>query len=110
MKRHTFWWIHTQVDGCFHKQTNALGKINPDILLHRHTHTPKLIYRKLAEPLMPRTTATPAPSQAGIPLRVHPHLVPQVAPPNRGTAQWRLLLLQGSQYPVDGAIGQKDPD
>lgn len=59
---------------------------------------------------MPRTTATPAPSQAGIPLRVHPHLVPQVAPPNRGTAQWRLLLLQGSQYPVDGAIGQKDPD
>ena len=63
-----------------------------------------------AEPPMPRTRVTPAPSHAGIPLRVHTRLVPQVAPPNPGSAQWRLLLLRGSQYPVDGAIGQKDPD
>lgn len=59
---------------------------------------------------MPRTTAISAAFQAVIPLRVHPHLVPQVVPPNPGTVQWRLLLLRGSQYPVDGAIGQKDPD
>lgn len=106
-----FLWIHTRVDGCFHIQTNDLKKINPDILLHSLTHPPILIYLKSAEPPMPRVTATPAPPhQAGIPLRVQPHLIPQVAPPNPGTAQWRLLLLRGSQYPVDGAIGQKDPD
>lgn len=80
---------------------------------YAHTHTQTrilLIDQMLAEPPMPRTTATSVPSQAGIPLRVRPHQVPQVAPPNLGVVQWRLLLLRGSQYLVDGAIGQKDPD
>lgn len=75
-----------------------------------HRHIFMLMYQKLTEPPSDgnHSYSSLFPSQNL--LRVYPLLVPQVAPPNPGTTQWRLLLLQGSQYPVDEAIGQKDPD
>ena len=87
----------------------------------RHTHT----HRHAAEGAIHPLTDTrpqwcirsqqslpclePAPSHGAIPLRRHPHLVPQVAPPSPGTTQWRLLLLRGSSIPCGRSHRSEGP-
>lgn len=90
-----------------HRHTGKLSHTQTDMILTQtHIHTDVSEAHRAAnsvelQPLQSLPSRNP---------RVLPHLLPQVAPPNPGTAQWRLLLLRGSQYPVDEVIGQKDLD